>query len=117
MQTATSLIVLVENDPPASRAMVRLLSASGYRVAAFASAEAMLARDESEPIACLLLDVDLDGSSNGPIVFLTGRADPDAEINARRYGCSDFLYQPVPGSVLLAAIDSAMGAAAAQRIQ
>lgn len=124
MNPAAVTIALVENDRATSIALGRLLTALGYAVQAFYSAEAYLARAHAAPIDCMLLDVDLDGMSglelqrrmDGraeplPIIFMTGRDDANIELCAREQGCADFLYKPFDGRTLASAIASALGPA------
>ena len=59
----TLMIGVVEDDPSFRRALRRLLSAAGFSVAAFASAEEFLASKSPEATACLVLDLSLGGMS------------------------------------------------------
>jgi FixJ family two-component response regulator len=52
-------IGVVEDDPSFLRALQRLLSAAGFNVAAFASAEEFLASESAGATACLVLDIHL----------------------------------------------------------
>ena len=121
MPTPSPLIALVENDLPTNRAFARLLRAHGFRVETFVSAELLLARPDKAVLDCMLLDIDLDGMSGldlqqqlqrqgdpTPIIFVTGRDDPDACAKAHQYGCSAFLYKPVKAHLLVAAIATAI---------
>jgi CheY-like chemotaxis protein len=80
------LIAILENDPTMCRALVRLLTARGFATQTFASAEAYIERKTGDPIACLLLDIGLDGisgielrltdSGSGiPVIFITAIDD------------------------------------------
>lgn len=117
-------IALVENDLPTNRAFARLLRAHGFTVETYLSAELLLARSERSALACLLLDIDLDGMSGldlqshlqlhgdqTPVIFVTGRDDPEARVRAERLGCSGFLHKPVKALDLVDAIAAAIAAA------
>lgn len=127
MNHASHRIALVENDLPTNRAFARLLRAHGFTVETFASAELLLERGGGAVLDCLLLDIDLGGMSGldlqqhlqrhgdaTPVVFITGRDDPDARSRAMRRGCG-FLAKPVQAQVLVDAIDAAIGAGHAER--
>lgn len=117
-------IALVENDLPTNRAFARLLRAHGFTVEAYLSAELLLARSEPSALACLLLDIDLDGMSGlelqshlqqhgdrTPVIFVTGRDDPAARACAELLGCSAFLHKPVKALDLVDAIAIAIASA------
>lgn len=117
-------IALVENDLPTNRAFARLLRAHGFTVETYLSAELLLSRSEPWALDCLLLDIDLDGMSGldlqlhllqhgdpTPVVFITGRDDPDARLRAEKLGCRGFLFKPVKSLDLVDAIALAIGAA------
>jgi FixJ family two-component response regulator len=121
MNPFTPVIALVENDVPTNRAFTRLLRAHGYTVEAFTSAEMLLSRTTPAELGCILLDIDLDGMSGlelqqqlrsgqvaVPIIFITGRDDPGARIEAHARGCSGFLHKPVKAHVLVEAIEAAI---------
>jgi FixJ family two-component response regulator len=123
MKPASPVIALVENDLPTNRAFARLLRAHGFRVEAFVSAELLLSSNALATASCLLLDVDLDGMSgldlqqallaeghSVPIIFITGRDDPQVNARAHRQGCHAFLYKPVKSQLLVEAIVAAMTA-------
>ena len=121
MKPPGPVIALVENDLPTNRAFARLLRAHGFTVHAFVSAELLLAHNALSALDCMLLDIDLDGMSGldlqqhlqqsgvgVPVIFVTGRDDPDARSRAHQLGCSDFLCKPVKAHVLVEAIATAM---------
>lgn len=127
MTHISHLIALVENDLPTNRAFARLLRAHGFTVETFVSAELLLARRERAALDCLLLDIDLDGMSGldlqqhlqrhgdpTPVVFITGRDDPEARARALRRGCG-LLYKPVQALELVDAIAMAIGGGYAER--
>jgi FixJ family two-component response regulator len=98
----------------------RCLSAHGYRVQAFASAEQYLAEVDASDIACAVIDVELGAGLSGldlgmaissahatPIVFMTGSRDTEYSRRARDIGCIEFLLKPFDVSRLIAAITRA----------
>jgi FixJ family two-component response regulator len=58
-------VFLVDDDEALRRATTRMLTASGFEVRGFASAEEYLAGLDAAAAGCLLLDLRLPGSSAG----------------------------------------------------
>ena len=98
----------------------RLLAASGLSVVAFESPNVFLDRVDDSARGCLVLDLSMPGlnglelqqalaerSSELPIIFLTGRGDIPASVQAMKRGAVDFLTKPVDADDLLAAIHRA----------
>jgi len=135
MSDAPAVVYLVDDDGGVRKALARLIGSAGYRVEAFDSARAFLARghDRNCP-ACLVLDVqmpdltglDLQRALNAadsmlPIVFVTGQGDIPMSVRAMKDGAADFLTKPVRDADLMGAIGRAIaraiqdGSAQAQR--
>ena len=121
MSGSSPLIHIVDDDAGYRAAVARLLEASGYRVALYASAKELLQTPPPAEAGCILLDIQMDGL-NGlelqerlaqlgnrlPIVFLTGHADVPSSVRAIKAGAEDFLTKPAPKNVLLAAVQRAL---------
>jgi FixJ family two-component response regulator len=110
-------VCIVDDDPTVRESLVRVLEAAGWRAASYASAGEFLDRRSLADVACLLLDVQMPGMSGPelqqllatrgpapPIVFLTGRADVAAGVDAMKLGAVDFLAKPVDDAVLIGAV-------------
>jgi FixJ family two-component response regulator len=121
-------VFLVDDDEALRRATTRMLTASGFEVRGFASAEEYLAGLDAAAAGCLLLDLRLPGRSGLelqrlllergcrlPIVFLTGHADVPASVYAMKQGAVDFLEKPARGEELIAALQRALALDAEQR--
>ena len=121
MSAPTPIVHVVDDDAAVLRGLKRLLVASGFEVAAFESSGEFLERFEHGAAGCLVLDLAMPGlnglelqralaerSSILPIVFLTGRGDIPASVQAMKGGAVDFLTKPVDEELLLAAIRSAL---------
>jgi len=117
----TLTIGVVEDDPSFRRAIRRLLSGAGFRVATFASAEDFLASNPSGATACLVLDVHLGGMSGFdlqerlaaagipiPTIFIKALDDPITRERARS-GVA-FLRKPFREDALVGAIQQALEA-------
>ena len=56
-------VAVVDDDPSALRGLARLLSANGFEPATYSSADAFLEGYVSGTAICLVLDVDMPGTS------------------------------------------------------
>jgi FixJ family two-component response regulator len=111
-------IAVVEDDPSMLRGLNRLLSAHGFRVERFASAESFLddiARSEAK---CLVVDIHLGGISgfdlkrrltssgrNLPVIFMTAIDSEVTRQEALDVGCIAYLSKPFLAKLLIDAIN------------
>jgi FixJ family two-component response regulator len=108
------VIAVVEDEEMVRTSLERLLKTSGYRVAAFASAEAFLSSGPLREVRCLIADIRMPGmsgldlqsrlSDEGypiPIIFITAHGDEKMRIRAMRGGAAAFLAKPFDRTVLL----------------
>jgi two-component system response regulator FixJ len=115
------LIRVVDDDASFRRAVARMLRASGFAVKTFASAAEFLARPEVEVPGCVLVDLQMPGSSGldlqealaqaghaMPVVFLSGHGDIPTTVQAMRRGAEDFLTKRASREELLAAVRRAL---------
>ena len=121
MNPETPTVFLVDDDTSFLTATARLLRASGFTVAAFASAGDFLAQHQAGAAGCVVADLRMPGM-NGlelqaalartaaalPILFLTGNGDIPSSVRAMRGGAEDFLEKRAPKEELLAAIRRAL---------
>jgi len=118
---AAPSVFLVDDDQSVRKSLVRLLTAAGYDVEAFASAREFLARPQPTGASCLVLDVRMPRLSGlelqetlvttghrSSIVFITGYRDVRASVSAIKAGAIDFLVKPVNDQELLGAIERAL---------
>ncbi len=124
MQTArkfSPVIAIVDDDASVREGLHSLIRSAGWRAEAFASAQEFLERRGSEAPSCLVLDLQLPGTSGLdlqkrmaeaelgiPIVFLTGHGDIPASVKAMKAGAIEFLTKPVDEEELLRAIREAI---------
>jgi FixJ family two-component response regulator len=119
-----AIICVVDDDDSVLRALRRLLAASGFAVEVFSSAEGFLASTYRQRAACLVLDVQLRGSSGFdlqrelvaageriPVIFITAHDDAPTRDRARQAGAVRYLRKPFDDDSLLDAINSAIGRA------
>jgi FixJ family two-component response regulator len=118
---SAAIVYLVDDDESHLRALVRMLSAQGLTVRAYASAEALLAILLPELRGCVVADLDMpgidglglqramrDSGIRMPVVFLTGHGDIPSTVSAMRDGAVDFLEKTAPKERLVEAINVAL---------
>lgn len=115
------IVYVVDDDLDVLRALERLLQSAGHSVITFATPRQFLDHYDRTSPACLVLDLAMPGFSGLelqkmlerqatylPIIFLTGRGDIAASVQAMKRGAVDFLTKPVDDAELLAAIRHAL---------
>ena len=121
MDQGSKVIAIVDDDQAMLDAIARLLTAHGFAVQVFTSAEAFLDARMANGAACLVLDINLGGmsgielrerlkseGSQLPVIFMTG-ADSDAiRTQATNVGCVAFLRKPFAPGLLISAITKAV---------
>jgi len=113
-------VFIVDDDHSFLGALEGLLSARGYRIAAFTSPIQFLNRHDPKRHGCLLLDLrmsELDGldvqsklaarGESRPVIFLTGINCAEAAVSAMKSGARNYLVKPVSADVL---VDEVRGA-------
>ena len=122
MTTSAPLVHVVDDDVSWRKSVARLMSAAGYEVAVYESAEAFLtAANDGDRPGCILLDVRMPGLSGLqlqqrlaelrkalPIIFLSGHGDIPMSVLAMRAGAEDFLTKPIATETLLSAVERAI---------
>jgi two-component system response regulator FixJ len=116
-------IHVVEDDDDMRESVVALLEDTGYRVSAFPSAEAFLARDEARDAGCVVSDIRMPGMDGlallrrlreqggaPPVVLITGHGDVPLAVAAMKEGAVDFLEKPFSAESLLAAVEAGLRA-------
>jgi FixJ family two-component response regulator len=114
-------VYVVDDDEQVRAALERLLESAGHAVRCFDSAARCLEGIDAGLVACLVLDLAMPGQDGLqlqqllqrrapqlPVIFLTGRGDIDASVQAMKRGATDFLTKPVDDELLLAAVDAAL---------
>lgn len=119
--TPRKLVVVVDDDPGMLKGIQRLLTAHGFEVVAFPSAEAFLESQSAHAPMCLVLDIHLgcmsgielrrrlaDGSTI-PVIFITAIDDEITKHEAIKAGCIAYLPKPFGARLLIDAVDKAAG--------
>ena len=113
-------VFLVDDDASVRNALKRGLTAAGFTVRAWASADAFLAEHDPEVPGCLVADVAMPGMSGlelqsvltargclRPIIFVSARGSIPMSVQAMRAGAVTFLSKPVRLAELVSAIREA----------
>jgi len=118
---ASSRVFVVDDDQALRTMLVETLTAAGLVTHAYASADEFMADFDPRVTGCLVLDLNMPGTSglelqhwlgprggHIPIIFLTGSADVPTAVEAMRAGAVDCLQKPVDPEVLLQRIGAAL---------
>lgn len=111
-------IIIIDDNPSMLQSLNRLLSAHGFHVRTFASAESFLDDFANCEADCLLLDIHLDGISgielqrrlissgiDLPVIFMTAMDNEMTRQEAFDAGCIAYLRKPFLGKLLIDAIN------------
>ncbi|MES2438073.1 MAG: response regulator [Verrucomicrobiota bacterium] len=117
-------IAIVDDDASVSQAVERLLTAAGWSVHSFPSAEVFLEWDGRKSISLLILDIHLPGISGlelyqqlaqagpaPPVIFITGHDRPFIRQKAEQFGAAAYLVKPFQGRQLLEIVRRYLNAA------
>jgi FixJ family two-component response regulator len=113
-------VFVVDDDPSVLRALQRVLRSHGYDIRLFQSAEAFESHGDFEQAICIILDVNLGGSSgidlkhrlndagiSVPVIYITASVQPGIHEAAVKSGCFAFLKKPFPMEALIDVIKEA----------
>jgi FixJ family two-component response regulator len=124
MTASPRVVAFVDDDPGARKAFKRLLSACGYQVLVYSSAEQFLECSVATAAYCVIADINLGEGMSGialgeslaaetrrplPIIFMTASDDPLLRKQAMDLGCVAFLRKPFTTEELNAALLNAGG--------
>ena len=100
-------VYVVEDDEAVRDSVQWLLEGQDFRVRCFESAEVFLARYDPREVACLIVDIRMDGMSGLelqdrllerksplPIAFITGHGDVPLAVDTMKKGAMDFIQKP-----------------------
>ncbi len=129
MSPQSNLISIVDDDQSMSLMLRRVMSAFGFEVASFSSAEEFLDSGILDESACLILDVDLpgmsgvdlqrelnDSGSRIPTIFISGQADEATKQVAMQAGASGFFSKPFRIDALLTTLRTVNLSSAEKRL-
>ena len=100
-------VYVVDDDEAVRDSVQWLLEGQDFRVRCFESAEVFLARYDPREVACLIVDIRMDGMSGlelqdrlierkspMPIAFITGHGDVPLAVDTMKKGALDFIQKP-----------------------
>ena len=120
MNPDSPIVFVVDDELKVREALGSLISSMGLQVAVFGSAAEFLECEKPDAPACLVLDLQLPGTSglelqqqlaNGkapPIVFISGHGDIPSSVRAMKAGAIEFLSKPFSEQELMQAIENAI---------
>lgn len=120
MNSDSPVVFVVDDDYRVRESLSSLISSTGLRVVVFGSAAEFLEYEKPDAPACLVLDLQLPGSSGlelqqqlllgdaPPIIFISGHGDIPSSVRAMKAGAIEFLPKPFDDQELLRAIDAAI---------
>jgi len=117
------IICVVDDDLSIRRAVSRLLGAYSLPVETYTSAEAFLDASHPNGVACVILDICMDGMSGfdlydrlraaeccaPPVIFLTGCDDVATRDRIARCEAIAYIQKPFVMRTLLSAVGRAIG--------
>ena len=114
MAAENDVIAVVDDCAVTRAALDRVLVSAGYRTELYASAEEFMQAATVSRDACMVVDVELGGTSGPqllldlparglqfPAILMSGSDDPDLPDLATELGCLAFLPKPFPPTDLL----------------
>ncbi len=100
-------VYVVDDDEAVRDSVQWLLEGQDFRVRCFESAEAFLSRYDPREIACLIVDIRMNGMSGLdlqdrlverqsplPVAFITGHGDVPMAVDTMKKGAMDFIQKP-----------------------
>lgn len=121
-RTAAEMVVVVEDDDAMRQELLDQVQLLGYPAIGCRDGHELKEVAARYYSGCILLDINLPGddglalqqwlNSNGiglPVVFISGRGDPDDVIAGFKFGAVEFLRKPFNQVALHQAITSAVG--------
>ena len=111
-------IIVLDDDASVLGAVERVLKAHGFDAEVFDTVEGFLGGARLGDASCLVLDINLNGTSgielkrqltragvSLPVIFITGADNEATRKAALEAGCVAYLVKPFPSSALIEAID------------
>jgi two-component system, LuxR family, response regulator FixJ len=124
----TSTVFVIDDQPSVRHALCEMLSAFGYNVEAYDSADSFLRALDPLRYGCVVADVRMPGMDGIelvrelarrqiplPVVVISGHADVPMAVAAIKVGAEDFIEKPIDDVQLVAAINRGLAGADARR--
>src|SRR5450830_1285373 len=111
-------VYVVDDDEAVRDSLQWMLEGQDYRVRCFDSAESFLSRFDAREVACLIVDIRMEGmtglelqdrllESNSPLplAFITGHGDVPMAVDTMKKGAMDFIQKPFKEDELVALVE------------
>ena len=111
-------VYVVDDDEAVRDSLQWLLEGKDYWVRRFDSAESFLSRYDPREMACLIVEIRMDGmtglelqsrlnelGSPLPLVFITGHGDVPMAVDSMKKGATDFIQKPFKEDQLLSLVE------------
>lgn len=118
MSQKKGTVYVVDDDEAVRDSLQWLLESQGYSVYAYESAELFLSQFNPKEVACLLVDIRMDGMSGLalqdkllemkhpiPLAFITGHGDVPLAVDTMKKGAVDFIQKPFQEEKLIKLIN------------
>lgn len=129
MQTS-EIVHVIDDDEGVREGLCALLEAKGYGARPHASCEAFLGGFSADSALCIVADLRMPGMGgldlqahllenavDLPFIVITGHGDVSSAVRALKSGAADFIEKPVDGKLFIAAVERAVVARRAVKLQ
>jgi two-component system response regulator FixJ len=129
MQTS-EVVHVIDDDEGVREGLCALLDAKGYLARPHASCEEFLNGFSAEAALCIVADLRMPGmggldlqthllknSIDLPFIVITGHGDVPSAVRALKSGAADFIEKPIDGKSFIAAVERAVVARRASKMQ
>lgn len=120
-RTSEATVFIVDDDPAIRDSLTLMIGQENLTVRTYASAEDFLEAAEPNCLACIIIDIRMQGMDGMqlqealsqrntllPIIFLTGHGNIPMSVRAIKAGALDFLTKPVTREKLMIAVRFAL---------
>ena len=117
MSERKTIVAVIDDNAQVRSSLTSILSAFGYVIYTYESAEAFLHAAPASKADCLVIDVQLGDITglelarelqaqgfNFPVIFMTGSDNGKFRDDALQLGCVAYLQKPFPSHLLIEAI-------------
>jgi len=111
-------VYVVDDDEAVRDSLQWMLEGQDYRVRCFDSAESFLSRFDAREVACLIVDIRMEGmtglelqdrlvenNSPLPLAFITGHGDVPMAVDTMKKGAMDFIQKPFSETQLMPLVE------------
>ncbi len=112
-------VTVIDDDESVRESLPDLLNEFGFETAVFPSSEAFLLSEAFSKTECLILDVNMPGTTGPdlqrelrnqsraiPIIFITARKDEGERASRMAHGAVECLFKPFSDTALLEALQT-----------